>query len=463
MTSRISLKPIFIILFFAFCTLTYAALSYRALFSDGAYWFFKSIHEGKIFWDGHFYRMTDSLPLLPMVLYVKWFQPEQLHLAVYIGSLALLLHPFLSLFICYRILKKENREELILFPALSFAITVYSIQIFAVACVQVTLSLFWPLFFLAISKNISLIKIWIISIVLIALGFSYEAGTVLIGLITLILGYRRFYKKETIMRLPFYIGCLILIWMAYRLSLALAIEYKHISDSLETKESRYFYIGFFTLISLAISLIINAFNLPWKVTSIRLTYFLFVYLLLLYVPRFVQDSEQWSGSFWRSWSVRIFSAPISASIAILCLIFILKKIEEQRRRVILKTFRNFTFSILLIGIGYDYTLSFVWNSGVKKIRGIQKASAGCILVSGAEYKNNVAPTGLPPWSISFLSIFLENSRNVSKFIIANPETTNYDLCKQFNEKGLKIPSGESFYIPLFKSGFFRFPDELVFR
>lgn len=192
-----------ILVFFNFAAAFVAAFELRTLFSDGSLWAFNIINTGHFNLDLNFLRYADALFQLPAVLAIKIGLTDSV--ALYLFSFSYELHPFVSLAVCWILLYRQKRTDLILFPLLSFACVTQTCLLTGFTLVAGMLSLMWPMLFILLFWSGKLFEKIAFSFLLAALLLEHETSLVFLFVLTLC-----FYKNRRALAGILIVSCLLM-------------------------------------------------------------------------------------------------------------------------------------------------------------------------------------------------------------------------------------------------------------
>ncbi len=152
---------------------------------EGSHWFFEILNQHKLVYASGEWRWSDTLWQLPAYISLNWLPAVPFNWNLHLLSYSYTLHPLLSTFFCYLIVKKEKNAFLYMtFPLLSMATAVSVSLPFVVGIVNGTISIFWPLFFILYFKKIENIIYFLIStVLLVLLSFNYDVAIVFMPLL----------------------------------------------------------------------------------------------------------------------------------------------------------------------------------------------------------------------------------------------------------------------------------------
>lgn len=176
-----------------FATMLLAVRSLRPLWADGANFAFQLLSSGHVSLDDATFRRIGYLAqgaVLPFLSVLGFGGDGQsLGLPLFLFGFFYALHPFLSLWVCWRLCRQEA-PLLILFPLASFALATQSTAAFAVGEVPWTLSFLWPTAFVLVLKDFGPRRALVFVVSCLAMAFSHESGLVCFAGLALIAATR---------------------------------------------------------------------------------------------------------------------------------------------------------------------------------------------------------------------------------------------------------------------------------
>lgn len=403
--------------------------------------------------------MADSLPLLLAGWYVKLFQPETILFSSQLAGLALYFHPLLSALISYFILRKQRNEELLIFFILSFLTSVLTVNIFAVAGVQVSISYFWPLFFLVIDPKPNRYSLLMAIVLIIALGFSYDASIFLLFVILIVTLYRFFHFKEKFFLLIIFLCTLSILWHFYLIIKSLGRESAFIEFAMNTNFSHFFKFTAFIFVFILFSLILAVFHSKFTKMFHLFSYISLTLIFLFLFLKYYSSQDTWGLLFWEGAKSRMFSAQITSLCALLAILFKFKIKDSHNKIFFFKFTRNLLAVGLLTGFFYDLSQTVAWNKGFQIVTLItNKANNICTVLPRRDYRNSLGVHGQTDWGLPYMSMLLQNKRTIEKIVLVDTHKsagTPDEICHNMLEPALlRVPGRPGVLIDLNNVGYF---------
>ena len=369
-------------------SLLWAALSHRALNADGSYFFFRLMEERKFIWDVNYLRIFSSVLQLPSVI-VMWLGPETKSNVIpsLLYDLAFNLHPILSLYLCYRILKRFDRIDYFLFPVLSFVLCTQALMSYPTLIVPETLSLYWPLFTLMIfRKGDTRWETPLLCALLFCMAFSYEVALLLFLLNIAILIFRRRNHLATrtsdliLISLNFF-GFCFMLWRLFRPH-AGRMDQFIFALRLPVWGQPFRVVGMAAIGALSLCIPIGyyvhklRFLLSLSLVSLGL-------LLVFYFFGYVYLREDLTQIYSGAWLERTTAIPFSCAIACLFAFAASDGVSSwwSQRTGIYFGVSFLTCSALVISLGQDLMLTHIWRSTYDRVQFLRINHPGCNIIS----------------------------------------------------------------------------------
>ena len=400
-----------------------AVLINRVEFLDGSAWIFNIISEESFYWDPRLSRYTDILLQIPSVLVVKYMDGAfSLYLSKLLLGISYYLHPYLSLYISWKIIKHHDQWRVFYFPLLSFAICTQPVLGYAISVVSTALSIFWPLFLLNLySPKPSTSRVAVLVLLSTLLLFSYE--TVMIVLIPLaFLNLLRgrieedgqiAFRLNLLFILQFLIA-IYLFWSSFfNTSKSVLLYFWHSKNLAVNSLYLYFTLGCLLFIPLAY----DYFKFPW------LTFRRYCICLLLFITCFIFicfNEDQWMLLYER-YASRIYTMP-AVFFIVLCTLF--PYITNKRYLIFQKNSKilTLTLMIFLFSTCYEYLSSAEWVRSRNHLKKLISNSKPCQYMDSARFYWPINYTAVYPPYATFQSIVMNDSPEITKilFVSAGP-------------------------------------------
>ena len=401
----------------------YAAISHRSLMHDGSSWFFHILKQG-FFYDHNYTRYFTLVLESPAVILLKFF--PDIDIKWYLASLdfPFSFHSLISLFFCFLILKQKNRLEIFIFPMLSYATATLSTISFSVGIAPDSLSLFWPLLMLVLYRNPSSRNQYVWCLVLsTALMFTYEMSVIFFIIISLVQYFKSRNSGKSSDWVLLIINCIGGFYCTYRIIGPTSGNQNLFWSSLE-KPLDPFRIFIILEIALFFILLWCLVKLPrMLVPKIVVTFSIAVALFYSYYF-FLGYFTIYYGYY-----SRVTAIPVSAVIALGCIIVDLKYLNIDYKNTVDLRGRLLGLPVLLVSIVlftgslYDIKFTHKWNKVRNAFYEYYKDKTGCIET------NEVHGFHLD-WSAPYTSIFLQQSRKI-KWIVFARDADKPNSCQLF--------------------------------
>lgn len=387
----------------------FAALSHRTFFADGSHWLFHMVGNQQFFWDGQYWRLITLALEAPAIWLCHLIRSTSI--VTLVLELAFNLHPFLSLAACYYILKRQRREDLFVFPVLSFALCTGALMSYPSLVIPETLSVFWPLLFLVVNPDREgLGRAFFIGLGFVAMAFSYEAAVLLMGVLGIAVYWQR---RSSLSRWQenYYLGlCFaVILFMLWRLFEPHAGPKQQFVTALLNSR-----LDPFRALGIGAALVI-AFCVFWLSSSRWAKSFFYLATIagpaafLVYI--FYRFDLKALGN--PVWEARTTTIPICSVFAGLACYMALSK--RQRNLEFTKGLYVFTCAVLLASLVQDILLTRFWRLGYGAIQELREQGEGCNVISPEAFQNKIeTPYGFSNWWLPFVTAGFEYSASLNK-------------------------------------------------
>lgn len=415
--------------------LSYAAICHRPWFADGAFWYFRLVHNLSFVYDWPHHRYSEFLLQLPAVLALRIIGPDAFPAAIRALDFSYTLHPIVSLIGCYLILAKKHRIELMLYPILSFAIARSSTHGFAVGSVTLALSFFWPLFLLALtSQHPSRRELAAIVTLTVGMLFTHEITTLAIGLIFVLSAIR---SKQAVLTRILGLALIAKILLA-AIAVISATDAFLFFDSLIRPWGNYRLIGAVLLASWigAIALSSNPRLPEFAGPSVALagSSVAFVWALVR-----VYTQGAFAFSLHATYDGRTTAVILACILAGLSATGIgssgLRRLQRHRMAAVAIALTLLTTTV------HEAVLSERWRQGLLTVQTLLKQKSPCFTLSRAQFHTLLEPFNINGWNLPFISILSHKKRSITAVGFVEPSPTHRldgesDMCKPLLEKKL---------------------------
>lgn len=421
--------------------------------SEGSHWYFAILSYNHIFTDWRFYRYIDYVLQGPAVLLLvissKFSDYNTKKMAIYLLGFCWTFHPFLSLLAVRKILKNKGRQDLFVFPILSFATATISTMPLAVALALPAMSVFWPLFFMILLRNNkSYLELFFIFLLMIALVFTYEPSIIffILFIIISIWDLYKTKKKHTYFNRAIVFSSLVSIcWLLY---VVYKVPIENSSAFLNSFLARLdaFRIFSFCSIFIIMSYLFLDLMLPKKQKTIFIiSLFLYFLVLAWFLPvlsefQVEQDIAFYISSF-TAYDSRVTALPLTFLMAFLAFLFALRVktsqwiFEFRGSRVIF-----FTSISVLMAVASDIKITYHWNQGYNRLEKYIKENTGCYNIAQSEYNNFYTESNLAHYAFQYTSILIQILNNIEPIrtlLFTNaswmPDESNRNACQNYTD------------------------------
>lgn len=403
-------------------------MSRTAMSTDGGAWIYTILNSQWFRYDWPHKRFSSFLFQLPSVLTIN-LMPTAMgkEIAIDLFSFSYIFHPVISILICYFVLKKENKINLLVYPLLTFASVVLSSLFFGVGISNEAISYFWPLLFIVLKKEHRYLQTLIVLILSLCLSYSYELS---LGLLLLAFIANIFQVEKTIARklssLAILAGILNLLWIIIRIN-ALKVAENNFFNSF----TQVWTTNLHLLLAMGVLFFISSYLADKGWRYFKKFFYLFGIILLTYSIDAVFRTHNLGEVFMSSHYARTIVVPAGFTIALMMLIFegYIPRIKpplsmsSNVRELLLIS----TLLILNFGTVYNYVLTKHWSQGIKKLnREIAKHDM-CFTMDKEYFDKEFVNTGITHWPLSFVTAALNEGFKLKTILFTKMITTEKGL------------------------------------
>jgi hypothetical protein len=170
-------------------------LVHRHLYADGSYYLIKVLEKRDFAIFEPTRRFAQYIMEGPLWAAINWLHITNFRILSWVYGATLFLHPIVSLWGCWHILKKRNRALMIL-PALSWACLTLCTSFFIISESWVGVSLFWPIYFLLLYNRHKLRKMeGLFLVAMCAASIRVYEGFFISASLLAFLAYRRVHRS----------------------------------------------------------------------------------------------------------------------------------------------------------------------------------------------------------------------------------------------------------------------------
>lgn len=185
---------------FALLALLFAVMAHYlvGLSFEGSHWFFEILTQHKFVYAAGEWRWSDSLWQVPAYFSLNWAPWVPFKWNLYILSYSYTLYPLAGILLSYFIVRKEKKVFLYMaFPLLSFASAVAISLTFVVGIANGAVTIFWPLFFILLFRNLN--DKWyflLATFLLFPLNFNYDLAVIFFPLLVFAILQKNQFKPD---------------------------------------------------------------------------------------------------------------------------------------------------------------------------------------------------------------------------------------------------------------------------
>ena len=383
---------------------------YKQLYNDGALWAFNILNNG--FWhvENNYHRYSTLLLQAPAVISSQF--PEQSAFTTWLFCFGYFVYPFISLILCWKLIQKTGREEIISLLYLTLFMVIVPNWAFAVSIVNESIVLFWFLFCYIITRKQP--HPAILTLFAVPLLFSYESGAIFFALAIFLL-YRE--KKLTISH--FLILTTFILLQAYNLFTNIIPEnaHKHFKTSLPYAIQSPFLLFLIPFFLIATMQMLRKKNL----TQISIPISILFSVIVVYLISVTNIGLLWGQAYFdRTWAV-----PVSF------IIFLIG--YEIMRSLNFKI--NITMSIFILSVSFSSLyLEFALDKNqihlTERLQKMLHDNPGCKILNEEEWQNFLKGSYVAVWSFPHMSLLHNKS--------INPQSMLFTTIK--NNEGKYIPN-----------------------
>ena len=464
-------KKLFKIIFIAtgvtyFFNLVYGILSFRTMLSEGAFWFYTILTQHAVFSDLVFYRHINYLIQAPAVIFLKSMSFLGFSNLESKGALLLSfgwqIQYTISLCLCWYILSKKNKKEMIFFPLLSLAAACMPVIPYGVCLMLPAANIFWPALLLSlfVNRKSLVFDSLLLGLLLFLLAISYEGSILFFSLLISIYIYDIVTKKNRpdLLNYLLIVLCVIFsMWLVYVSTFANSqITGSFIENLFKTPFSKFQIFGVLMTLFFYIALYSDRLFHNFRrfktilfflalLSVLGITSFLFNDLVLYFTNEAIPNNN--------AHAARLFGIFFVFSIGLMASIFVLFFHDENKYERITETKIIVVFALfvaLIIDTGYIK----IWSDQLKTLRQVVYEQVGCFNLTNKEFMTKFDHGYIPTFAVPYHSLMIQiidGKESFESVVIASQSFDN--ACNSMDSEVLKTDQGYQIHFNLSKVPF----------